>query len=90
MFVTAAAPLPPAGDRVVTMTALRGLGMPFGSFDRTNYRTETWGTLRWTAHDCDRASVEYDAPAIASDGQPFGRGRVELVRLVRLPGLDCR
>lgn len=90
MFVTAAAPLPAAGGRTVEMTALRGSGMPFGSFDRANYRTEAWGTLRWTATDCDHAVVEYDSALPASDGQPFGRGRIELVRLLRLPGLDCR
>ena len=90
LFLTAAAPRPPAGQASVELQAVIGEGMRFREFNPASLREQAWGTLRLTLVDCDSALLTYDSGLPAADGQPFGRGELRLRRLFRLPGLDCR
>lgn len=88
MWLLSTAPRPVPGQSTLVLAATLGEGMRFGDFAPVPEQ-QPWGELRWTVVDCDTAILEYDSDFIASDGQPFGAGEIEMMRLVRLPGLDC-
>ena len=88
LYLIASAARPAPGNPTVVLNATLGRGMRFGEFAPTPEQ-QPWGELRWTVIDCDHAILEYDSALLATDGQPYGSGRIEMSRLVRLPGLDC-
>lgn len=89
-WVVAQGPIPEAGNDTATLAAFRGKGMVFGAFDPAQYQLEPWGTIHWRTIDCDHAEARYDAVVNGANGLPLGTGTIPLVRLVRVPGLDCR
>lgn len=89
LFLTASGPRPAAGSASATLNAFYSEGMRFRERDPATLRTLPWGTLRWTAEDCDSAVLEYASDRPASDGLPYGSGRIPMRRLVGIDGLGC-
>jgi hypothetical protein len=72
----------------VHATVYHHTGMPFGTFDNTNLVQTEWGTLDFTVHDCDSATLSY-ASTMSIDGQPFGSDSIPLQRLASVAGNKC-
>jgi len=75
------------GD-TVHATAYHNTGIPFGTFDNSNRVQTEWGTLDFTVHNCNSATLNY-ASTMSIDGEEFGDGTVDLQRLASVAGSKC-
>ena len=75
------------GD-TVRATVYHNTGIPFGTFDNTDRVQTEWGTLDFTVHDCNNATLTY-ASTMSIDGQPFGSGSIPVQRLASVAGNKC-
>jgi hypothetical protein len=71
------------GD-TTTGTALYHTGMLFGDFNPNDHQEPPWGTASVIFHDCNNATLEYQA-----DNPAYGNGAIPMKRLTSVYGLKC-
>jgi len=69
-------------------TAYFNTGMRWGDFDPTPRTQTVWGDLRITFHDCNSATLYYEATH-SDTSIPHGSGEISLVRLANVERLQC-
>ena len=77
------------GDTTTATSAYYVSGMVFGEFDPADVVVEDWGSLAIEFHTCSTATLTYDSN-MSIDGEAFGSGTIDLVRLTSVQDLKCR
>ena len=62
-------------------------GMRFGSFDRSDHRFRSWGSVTIDFSSCDAGTLRWSASGEAGAG--YGSGEMPLARLSRIADLPC-
>lgn len=71
----------------VEADAFLGTGMRFGSFDPAEHELSRWGQVLLEFHDCDHATLRWNANGEAGSG--YGEGSMPLTRLTGIATLPC-
>ena len=77
-----------ASGNIVQANVFYNSGMKFGEFNPADRTEESWGTMTFTVHSCNSATLQYNSQ-FKYNGVAFGSGSIALSRLLTIEGLQC-